>query len=274
MRFLVQRSATSGFAISTEAGLAAFGQGWGTDARWSILRRGIDLKPYHEPRRTLIREELDIPRDAFVIGHVGRFVESENQEFLITIAMSAALKGTNVHFLLIGDGPLRGELERRLAAGALQNKFTFGGQRNDVPTTLTSAMDAFVLPSSSEDLPVVLIEAQASGLPCLVSDNVSAESKIVPSLFFQESLGASPDIWAERLLGLRSIRNTIEPQSALRTVEDSAFNVKSNLELLHTLYLHYLGRKSPPLKPSASSLNSESSSMQMIAPSFSDTAIL
>ena len=236
MKILLRHSATAAVAASSEAGAALFGESWPSHLKWSLLRCAIDLSPFRESPRSSLREELGIPRDSFVVGHVGRLVEVKNHSFLIAIAKAAELLNPAIHFLLVGDGPLRGDIERRVAEAHLKNRFTFAGQRNDIPALMVGAMDAFVLPSLFEGLPLVLIEAQAAGLPCLVSDTVSAESNIVNSLFFRQSLSSSPEEWAARLISLRQARSDISREQALRAVEVSPFEIHSNLDWLQAFY--------------------------------------
>lgn len=169
---LIRRHATAGFAASPEAGAALFGGSWGVDPRWSVLRCGIDTSLFDAPVRPLLRAELGIRSDAFVIGHVGRFVEVKNHAFLLAIAEALAALDPAAHLLLVGDGPLRPAIERRVGQAGLSDRFTFAGQRSDVAALMVGVMDAFVLPSLFEGLPTVAVEAQAAGLPCVVSDTV------------------------------------------------------------------------------------------------------
>jgi glycosyltransferase involved in cell wall biosynthesis len=236
METLLRRSATKGFACSTEAGEALYGSSWRRDSRWSVFPCGIDLDPFREPARTSLREELGIPRGSFVVGHVGRFVELKNHLFLVDIAQAAVALGSPIHFLLVGDGELREVIEQRVAERGLRSAFTFAGLRSDVAALMTSAMDAFVLPSRREGLPVVLVEAQAAGLPCLVADTVSPESKVVDGLLFWESLRASPEVWAKRLLALRPAQPNARRELARRSFEGSPFDIQSNLQLLEACY--------------------------------------
>jgi len=235
MQSLMRQSATAGFACSTEAGAALYGRRWQQDRRWSVLPCGIDLDPFHAPARTSLRDELSIPCSSFVVGHVGRFVELKNHSFLIDIAQAAAGHGS-LHFLLVGDGELRPEIEQRVTERGLNKMFTFAGMRDDVPDLMRRVMDAFVLPSRREGLPVVLVEAQAAGLPCLVSDTVSSESKAVEGLVFWESLGSSPEAWAKRLLALRRDQSDSSREVAWRALEGGPFDIRSNLEILDAYY--------------------------------------
>ena len=155
MRRLIARHATAGFAASGEAGKALFGQAWGADPRWSILRCAIDTQAFEAHPRPALRAELGIGNDAVVIGHVGRFVEMKNHAFLVRIAQELAPLEPAAHFLLVGDGPLRGAIEKTVREAGLASRFTFAGLRGDVPALMTGVMDAFVLPSLFEGLPLV-----------------------------------------------------------------------------------------------------------------------
>jgi glycosyltransferase involved in cell wall biosynthesis len=236
MSRLIRRNATAGFAASLEAGKALFGSLWGVDPRWSVLRCGIDTKAFERPPRPELRAELGIPAEAFVIGHVGRFDEQKNHRFLIDIARELASLDPSAHLLLVGEGSLRDEIEHRVEAFGLRHRVTFAGRRSDVAAVMVSAMDAFVLPSLFEGLPLVAIEAQAAGLPCLVSDTVSPESGIVDDLFAQESLNASPRTWARRLLAFPRSRDAAERRRALAAVKASPFEIGANLKLLQETY--------------------------------------
>jgi glycosyltransferase involved in cell wall biosynthesis len=236
MKYLLRHTATAAVAASTEAAVALFGESWPPHLKWSLLRCAIDLTPFRESPRFSLREELGIRRDSFVIGHVGRFVEVKNHAFLISIAQAALALDPAIHFLLVGEGPLREDIERRVATARLNNRFTFAGQRSDIPALMVGAMDAFVLPSLFEGLPLVLIEAQAAGLPCLVSDTVSPEANIVNSLFFQQSLSSSPQEWAAKLLSLQQARSGVSREQALRAVAASPFEIHSNLDWLQAFY--------------------------------------
>lgn len=234
---LISRHATAGFAASGEAGKALFGQAWGADPRWSVLRCAIDTKAFEAPPRPALRAELGIRKDAIVIGHVGRFAEMKNHAFLVNIAQELAPLEPAAHFLLVGDGPLRGAIEKRVGEAGLASRFTFAGLRGDVPALMTGVMDAFVLPSLFEGLPLVAIEAQAAGLPCLVSDTVSPESSVVDGLFSQESLHSPAKTWAMRILRSLRMRTAEEKRRALCAVNASPFEIGGNLQFLHRTYL-------------------------------------
>lgn len=147
-----------------------------TGRSFYLLPNAIDRKrfSFNSSIRRQVRETLSL-NDAFVVGHIGRFVPQKNHRFLIQVFHKVAADIPAARLLLIGDGPLRNEIQDMVHNRGLEQKVIFLGQRTDIPDLL-QAMDLFVLPSIYEGLPVSCLEAQASGLPCLVADSVSRET--------------------------------------------------------------------------------------------------
>lgn len=205
---LIQNFATKGIAVSELAGDSIFPKGWKRDKQWSILSLGIDLTPFQQKvDGKKLRANLGIPEDAWVVGHVGRFVEAKNHCFLVQVAQSLSAIDPRAFFLLVGDGPLRSEIEESVRESGLSDRFLFAGVRGDVPALMKGAMDAFLFPSRYEGLPLALLEAQAAGLRCVVADTVSSEGNT--DLITQESLTVPPAIWAQTLRSLtRSVDET------------------------------------------------------------------
>jgi glycosyltransferase involved in cell wall biosynthesis len=238
MKWLVDHHATLGFAASREAAASLFGTRWQADPRWRVLHYGIDTAPFGEerPDRAAVRAELGLPADAFVVGHVGRFAPQKNHRFLIDIAAELARREPSFRLLLVGEGGLRPAVEQRVAELELGDRVVFAGSRSDVPRLMRGAMDVLVLPSLSEGLPVVGIEAQAAGLVAVVSDVVTPELDLVPGLVRRVSLDAPASVWAEALLGVRVGQPTADPREALRAVEQSSFSIRASVESLERSY--------------------------------------
>ncbi len=229
----IQRNATHLVAASQVAGTALFGPEWGDNTRRRLLHCGIDLNPFRCLRgRQAARSALGIGEHEFVIGHTGRFAAPKNHSFLLEIAAAAALRKPETRLLLIGDGPARGSIEERASALGIASRTIFAGVRPDVPDFL-AAMDVFVFPSLWEGLPLTVIEAQAAGLPCVVSDVISEEADVAPGLTTRLPVGAGAGAWAREAL-----RATAEISAAdgLRAVEDSSFNIERSVEQLYALY--------------------------------------
>jgi glycosyltransferase involved in cell wall biosynthesis len=199
MRKLIQANANAGIAVSHLAGNALI-PNWKTDLRWHLIPYGVDTSRFATTiDRTQVRQELGIPSGRWVIGHVGRFVDVKNHVHMVEIAKVLCARNDNAHFLLVGAGVLRPEVEAQVAAAGLSDRFTFSGLRPDVPRVLQGAMDVFLFPSKYEGLPIALMEAQLAGLPCVASDAVTPEAALNPDMVKWMSLSQSPTAWADAL---------------------------------------------------------------------------
>jgi glycosyltransferase involved in cell wall biosynthesis len=238
MKRWISRYATVGLAASRKAAVALFGPVWEADSRWRILHYGIDLTPFRNPvAPAAVRAELGIPAEAFVMGHVGRFVKQKNHAFLVDIAAEVARREPMMRLLLVGDGPLRPTIEQRVAQAGLTNRIVFAGLRSDVPRLMLGAMDVFVLPSLHEGLPVVGLEVQAAGLPFVLSDVVAEELDEVKPLVRRLSLSLPASAWAEAILAVRDAAPAITQPEALHMMEKSSFTIQASVERLEEAYL-------------------------------------
>lgn len=235
----IARYATAGLASSRKAAATMFGPAWGADPRyWQILYPATDLTPFRaviDP--AAVRAELDIPPDAFVVGHVGRFTEQKNHTFIVDIAAEVARREPRMHLLLVGDGPLRPAIEQKVAQVGLADRVVLAGLRLDVPRLMLGAMDVFLFPSLFEGLGLVLIEAQAAGLYCVSSDVVPEEADLVKPLVRRLSLLQPPSVWAEEILAARNTTPGITQPEALALVEQSPFNIWTAVKDLEKFYL-------------------------------------
>lgn len=241
MRHLISRHATLGFAASEFAADTLFPAGWASDPRFRLLLYGIDTQPFHAGPDASVREELGLPGDAFVVCHIGRFEEQKNHAFLVEIAQELIALEPRTHFLLIGGGALRGAIEQRVRDLGLIERVHFAGLRPDVPRVLRSAADAFVLPSLCEGLGIVLIEAQAAGRPCVITDSIPHEVGVVPDLIVRRSLAEPASAWAASLLALHRHPPAVTPAEALAAVERSPFTIRRSVAELQSAYAAAVG---------------------------------
>ncbi len=198
MENMLQQFATHGFACSEDAGSDLYGRKWKQDARWICLYCGIDFSPFRsEINETSRRKALGISEDAVVVGHVGRFSEQKNHHFLIDIFAAFCKKEPHANLLLVGDGKLRKDIEKQVCKLNLSDKVIFAGVRPDVPELMKDIMDIFLFPSLYEGLGLVLVEAQATGMPCVISDVIPNEADIINERIRRLSLTASADEWAD-----------------------------------------------------------------------------
>ncbi|MBE8986240.1 glycosyltransferase family 1 protein [Nostoc sp. LEGE 12450] len=227
--------ATVGLACSRQAGEALFGL---SELRWRVLDCGIDLKPFQAVVNSVsVRAELGIPKDALVIGHVGRFEQPKNHQFLVDIFAEVAKREPKMYLLLVGNGSLRLDIEQKIIQMGLTERVIFAGVRPDVPRLMLSAMDIFLFPSLYEGLGLVLIEAQAAGLPCVFSDVVPEEADVVKPLIRRMSLSELSSAWAEAILFASKTVPGISQRKAFEIIEQSSFNIHNTVETFEEIYL-------------------------------------
>jgi glycosyltransferase involved in cell wall biosynthesis len=227
---------TSGLACSRPAAAELFGQDWERNPRVRILYCGVDLSPFHSAPDHCARTELGLPDNAFVVGHVGRFNEQKNHAFLVDIAEQVIMRDSNVWFVLIGEGEEKVGIQKSVAKRGLAHRFVFEGHRNDIPRVMLDAMDVFLLPSFHEGLPLVGMEAQAAGLPMVVSDAITTEMDGVPGLIRRLSLHQTAAEWAEAVLNLKATGPGVAKREALAAMEDGPFNIQSSVQALQSFY--------------------------------------
>lgn len=170
------KNATHYFACSKDAGEWLFGKKV-VNEKLQIINNGIDTKKYiyDENISKKIRSELNISKETLLIGHVGRFDIAKNHDFLIDIINKLKLEMEDFKLCLVGEGRLKVDIEEKIKRLNLQDNVIFLGIRNDI-NELMMAFDIFTFPSLFEGLGIVLIEAQASGLKSLTSDQVPKEA--------------------------------------------------------------------------------------------------
>lgn len=169
-----------------------------------FLHNGIDLEVFKfdpEARRE-IRREFGVPENAFLLGHVGRFSEQKNHAFLMEIFAELKKLRPEAALLLVGTGELRERTVEKAESLGIASSVIFAGVRGDVPRLL-SAFDAFALPSFYEGMPNVIIEAQAEGVPCVISDAVTREANVTGEVKYLP-ISAEPSVWARAILSSKA----------------------------------------------------------------------
>ena len=189
--------ATDYFCCSELAGRWLFGNKEYDNGNVYLLNNAIDLDKfkYDEEKRKEKRKELNIEDSTLVIGHVGRFVEQKNHRFLIDIFNEVHKQKENSILLLAGQGPLMEEMKEKVKILGIEDSVKFLGQRNDI-NELYQAMDLLLFPSLYEGLGMVVVEAQISGLPCVVSTEIPKIAKVTEKITFI-NLENKIEIWTE-----------------------------------------------------------------------------
>ena len=227
--------ATDYMCCSELAGRWLFGNKEYDKGNVYLLNNAIDLDKfkYNESLRKKKRKELGIKDDTLVIGPIGRFVAQKNHDFLIDIFNEIHKKNNNSILLLAGQGPLIEDIKNKVKELNLDDNVKFLGQRNDA-NELYQAFDVFLLPSLYEGLPVVGVEAQAAGLLCYLSDDMTKETKVLDITKFM-SLNNMPKEWADNILDDVKKYKRIDTSKEMTAKN---FNIKEEAKKLEEYYLN------------------------------------
>lgn len=224
-------------ACGIKAGQFLYGKDFLKSKHHLIINNAIDIDKftYNLEIRNKKRSELGL-ENKFIIGNVGRLRLQKNQSYLLRL-FSKFLKEKNYdnryHLLLIGDGELKGDLRKLSDELNINNFVTFLGTRSDV-NELLQAMDVFVLPSLYEGLPVIGIEAQASGLPCLFSNNVTNEVGLCNTKFLPLSDDFSA--WINEITESQKIKRN----DTRNIIIEKGFSIKTEANKLTDFYCNIL----------------------------------
>lgn len=199
--FIFKGNATHYLACSKLAAAWKFPSSVMKSGNYTVIKNGIDLEKftYQPENRAKYRKDLGL-EDQFVICHIGRFTEQKNHSFLIEVFFEIQKRLPNARLLLIGEGPLKEPAEAQVQELGIADKVSFLGIRRDVSEIL-QASDLFLFPSVFEGLGIVAIEAQATGLPVVASEEIPEEADVTP-LFHRLALKQGASHWAEEILSL------------------------------------------------------------------------
>lgn len=225
-------------APSKEAGEWLFGKSEIRKDNVCILTNGIDVQQYifSQERRTLMRRKLNIPKDMFVVGHVGRLCNQKNHAKILNVFAEIKKEKQNSILLLVGVGELEAEIKEKTEKFGLNDSVILLGTRNDIPDLLM-AFDVMVFPSFYEGLPNSIIEAQATSLPCIISDTISKEVKITDRVVAL-SLDKSDSYWAKVVLD----KSTEERKDMCKEITEAGFSIYDTTNRLLDILKEYNNR--------------------------------
>lgn len=232
----LRHTATRRIGITDLAIEEIAGKDWREDPDSSVLIYGFDFDSYRDSgyRALALRRELGIPRQAPVVGSIARFMPVKNHKLLVEAFAICASQVPGSRLVLVGEGPLRQSVEQQVRDLGLAERVLFPGTTEDVPDYM-AMFDLFALPSFSEGLGIVVVEAQAAGTRALVSETTPAEASVVAGAVEVLPLAAGAKGWGEamaRLLGMA-------PQGAagwLDRVERSRFGIRRCIDELDSIY--------------------------------------
>lgn len=237
-RRLTRQFADTYFTCSQDAAVWLFGKK-GAKRAWQ-MNNAIDTEifRYNPAVRENIRRQLDLKTELCFLC-VARFQKQKNHLFLLEVFSQIIKLQPDAKLFLVGDGELKNAIEKKMDDLNLRNSVLLLGLRSDV-NVLLQAMDVFLMPSLFEGLPVSLVEAQASGLHCVISDTISEESILIDDLVRMISLKDSPKKWAEEIIAF----SDYERKDTSPLILEKGYDIRENAKRLEQKYVELLQQAS------------------------------
>lgn len=223
---------TDRLACGEEAGKFMFG-----NKPFKIINNGVDVEKFSfdNKAREAFRVKLALAENDILVGHVGYFMPVKNQSFLIDVFAELAKNDSRYHLVLIGEGTMRTEIEQKVASLKLTNKVTFTGNIDNVSEYL-NAIDIIIMPSLYEGLPLTLVEQQANGLQCVVSDTITAEADKTGNLCFL-SLQAPISDWVHAIANSLCMQDReLRSKDAVIAIESAGYSIRKEAKKLVEYY--------------------------------------
>ena len=240
LRAYIRKESTIYAGCSRQAGVYLFGEKGVCSAKWEMVPNAIetDRFSYNDNARIAHREEIGISDNEILLGAVGYLENVKNHVFLIDIMANLKARDISAKLIIIGEGSLKRELSSKIQLLGLKDDIILYGKTDDVSGWL-SAMDLYLMPSFSEGLPTSAVEAQASGLPCLLSNNISEEVDIIDSIYHLR-IDRGPEEWVAKILELLDPQNIngnrANRLTAVQKVEKAGFGTSSLKNEISKMY--------------------------------------
>lgn len=233
MRSLIKTNATQFIACGVDAGAYLYGKEF-FKKNGIVIYNGIDIEKYkyNGRLRAEVRKELEIEPNEILLGHVGRLAPVKNHNFIICIFEKMVKKNPNMQLVLVGDGPDKENIQQLIESKGLKSNVTMLGNRLDVHRLLL-AMDILLFPSFFEGFPVTLIEAQATGLPCIISNKVTREAQLIEDTYFLP-IDQGEGIWIEKIKAIIQKEKKRKDISIRQIIEE--FDIKNITKKMELLY--------------------------------------
>lgn len=192
-----------------------------------IIKNGVDLNKFrfNKEDRIRVRNQLGI-KNEYIVGHVGRFAYQKNHTYLIDIFAELCKRRNDVKLLLVGEGILEQEIKKKVEILKLRDKVIFYGTTDEIEK-IFSSIDVFILPSHFEGLPIVGVEAQASGLPVVFSSMITREAAVLKNVEYIDITEQKVLNWCnviEQFISLPRLDSYAEMKAAGFSMEDTQKN--------------------------------------------------
>jgi glycosyltransferase involved in cell wall biosynthesis len=236
MRFIINNFSTNLLACSKGAGSYLFGGKWVFNKKYSYFPNVINYSkflcvPNTEVEEFKVNEGLE---NDLVMGHIGRFMEAKNHEFLLEILKYVIKIDSKIKLLLVGDGDLRDQIEKKAIQEGIDQNIRFVGIKENISTML-HCMDVFVFPSLYEGLGLVLLEAQASGVPCIVSEAIQPEADLQIGLVSKLLLSDGAEVWGDKILEFAN-RKEKDVAKIITRFEQNGYSLTEGISKLMNIY--------------------------------------
>jgi len=234
-KLFIKHVATDFFACSKKAGISLFGDR-GVSSKFKIIYNGVKLDKYRYSslKKEKIMNNFIFDRKKKVIGHIGRFEKTKNHKFILEIFKKIKSKNNNFVLLLIGEGKLKDNIIKLATELKIIDDIIFLGIRDDVNEIL-QIIDYILFPSVYEGLPVTLVEAQAAGVMCFISNSITKEIDLGINLIKYNSLKDDAEVWAEEILKCNYTKT-----DTINILKKSKYNILSTAQYLEKYYLNSL----------------------------------
>lgn len=235
LRNLMHTCSTNLLACGKEAGKFVFGE----HAKFKVINNAVDIenfKPADEQMNIKIKELKDKYElnDTLILGHIGRFNIQKNHKFIIEILKELKTKTNKFKFLFIGDGELREEILESIKKEGLESNVIYLGLQSDINIWL-NIMDILVFPSLFEGLPVVLVEAQSTGLPCIIANTISKDVDLGLDLVKFLSIDIESNIWANEILN-NTMKKENDKNKIKEQLKKEGYYLEDNIEIIKSIY--------------------------------------
>jgi glycosyltransferase EpsF len=228
-KYLINRYSTHRLSCSYKSGEYLY-----KSNSFNLVSNAVDINQFKfNDKDSYIYDELNLDKDMKLITHIGRFVEAKNHKFIIDIFNEVIKKDKKYRLLLVGKGELIDLIKNKVKENNLENYVYFLGLRSDINKILAST-DVFFMPSILEGLPVVLVEAQAGGISCIISDNIPEECDMGLNLITSLSLNDDIEMWARTII--KSVRLDIKFEVRKDKIIKSGYDLENNVRFMGELY--------------------------------------
>jgi glycosyltransferase involved in cell wall biosynthesis len=239
MESLIKRNATLLFYCSKKAGKSLFGNNFNSDSRSVFIPNPVqldDFRPVWQMDKNEIQSQLGIPLRKKIVGHVGSFTYPKNHTFLIDTFHLLLREHPDFHLVLVGGGPLRNDIEKKVNDLGISDNVTFFGVTNEVPLVLRT-FDVMLFPSLFEGLPTVIVEAQAAGIASVLSSTITSEVDMDLGLLKYKDLNSAITDWTNVILDLVN-KKVLDNQIIFNKILSKGFDTAQVAKLCERLYLN------------------------------------